>query len=544
MIASMNLRPNQSLSLTVGRSDEFRTNAERLLGLVDATPWTASAGNADELRATKELLESIVNASPLAIIARDLAGRVTMWNHAATQMLGWTADEVLGQEMPFRPEELHAMEELRERALAGEVVRDIEVVRTRKDGTVLQASLSVAARHDGQGRLIGTLGILADIDERKAAELALRESEDKYRTLVEQIPAVTYVDRADPLGRPVYVSPQVESLLGISRLEWFKAQSLDAWLHLVHPDDREHARAASVRCAETGEQVDVEYRVETPDGRLRWFHESARLLPGAEPGCDLIHGVMLDITDLKHAEQERERSLARLHEALEDRRKLLVALVSAEEEGRRRIAGGIHDDSVQAMTVVVLRLGLLRGRLAAEKDLEVVDELERTARDAIARLRHLIFELHPPELDRDGLAAALRSSLAQLKSAFNLETSLDSRLEAEPEPNCRAIAYRIAQEALANVRKHACGTRVDVVLQHKGEGILVRITDNGVGFDVNAVTQQQLPGHLGVIAMRERAEVAGGWLQITSKLGIGSLVAFWIPFHPNLHIEDAGGPTA
>ena len=487
----------------------------------------------------KDLLESIVDASPMAVIATDLAGRVTMWNAAAVHMLGWTADEVLGQKMPFRTEELHLIEELRERALAGEIVRDVEVARTRKNGTVVQVGLSVASRHDGEGRLIGTLGILADIGERKAVELALRESEEKYRTLVEQIPAVTYVDCADPVGRPVYVSPQVESLLGISREDWFKAQNLDAWLHLVHPEDREHARAVSVRCAETGEQVDVEYRVETPDGRLRWFHEVARLIPGADRRCDLIHGVMLDITDLKRAEQERERSLARLEEALEDRRKLRVALVSAEEEGRRKIAGGIHDDSVQAMTVVVLRLGLLRGRLTAQKDLEVVDDLERTARDAITRLRRLIFELHPPELDRDGLAAALRSALEQLKSAFGIDFSLDSHLEAKLEPNCRAIAYRIAQEAIANVRKHACGSRVDVVLQQKGEGVLVRITDDGVGFDVNAVAQQQVPGHLGLIAMKERAEVAGGWLQATSKIGIGSVVAFWIPFHPELHLEAA-----
>jgi PAS domain S-box-containing protein len=538
MIARMNLRPsNNSSDLTVPHSSAL-PNTDRSLELLAAIREPAVPREADELRATKDLLESIVNASPMAIIATDLAGRVTMWNHAATQMFGWTAEEVLGQELPFHEEELRTIEELRQRALTGEVVRDIEVLRARKDGTIVQANLSVASRHDGEGRVIGTLGILADIDGRKAAETALRESEDKYRTLVEQIPAVTYVDRADPLGRPVYVSPQVESLLGISRVKWFKAQSLDAWLDLVHPDDREHARAASVRCAETGEQVDVEYRVQTPDGRLRWFHEVARLIPGEGRRCDLIHGVMLDITDLKHAEQERERSLARLQEALEDRRKLLVALVSAEEEGRRKIAGGIHDDSVQAMTVVVLRLGLLRGRLTVEKDLEVVDELERTARDAITRLRRLIFELHPPELDRDGLGAALRSALEQLKSAFGIDFGLDSRLEGEPEPNCRAIAYRIAQEAIANVRKHACGTRVDVVLQQKGEGVLVRITDDGVGFDVNAVAQQ-LPGHLGVIAMKERAEVAGGWLQVTSKIGIGSVVAFWIPFHPKLHLEAA-----
>ena len=530
----MNLRrQNPVTTLAVERHDEPLPREENGLGFLAPEPPPVGT---DELRAAKDLLESVVSASPQAVIATDLAGRVTMWNQAATHMLGWTTEEVLGQLVPFRAEELRGFEELRQRALAGEVVRDIEVTRSRKDGTAVQVSLSVAPRQDGEGRVLGTLGMLTDISQRKEAELALRESEDKYRTLVEQIPAVTYVDRVEPLGRPLYVSPQVESLLGISRAEWFKAQSLDAWLHMVYPEDRELARAATARCAATGEQVDVEYRVATPQGGLRWFRELARLVPGENGRADLIHGVMLDITALKLAEQEREASIGRLHEALEDRRKLLAALVGAEEEGRRRIAGGVHDDSVQAMTVVVLRLGLLRKRLSAEKDLEVVAELEVTAREAITRLRRLIFELHPPELDRDGLAAALHSALEHVLGAFGIESTLDCRLETEPNPECRAIAYRIAQEALANVRKHACADTVDVSVEQKGDGVLVRVVDDGIGFDVEAATRRQLPGHLGVVAMTERAELAGGWLTVSSEPGNGTEVAFWIP-HSRLELD-------
>jgi PAS domain S-box-containing protein len=542
----VNLRRRNTRALAaVDGASELWAGSEGRLRSFGPTRTSADLSKTEyELRAAKDLLESIVNASPLAIIASDLAGRVTMWSEAAEQMLGWSADEVLGKEMPFPKAELLAVEGLRERGLTGEVVRDLEVIRTRKDGTTMQASLSVAPRRDGAGRVIGTLGILADIAERKAAEQALREAEEKYRTLVEQIPCVTYVDRAEPIGRPLYVSPQVESLLGISPEEWLQAQSLEAWLNFVHPDDRERARAASLRCVETGEQVDVEYRVRTPDGALRWFRELARLVYSEDPRRGLIHGVMMDITDLKHAEQERERSVTQLRQALQDRRKLLAALVAAEEEQRRRIAVDIHDDSVQAMTTVVLRLELLRRRLDSEGDLEIVDELERSARDSIIRLRRLIFELHPAELDRDGLVAALRSALDQMKSAFGIHTALHNRLETDPEPHCRAITYRIAQEALANARKHAWASRIDVLLQQKGEGVLVRISDDGTGFEVDEVSQQQVPGHLGLTAMRERAEVARGWLQIKSKPGEGTCVTFWIPFHPKQLFRTADGETA
>jgi signal transduction histidine kinase len=210
------------------------------------------------------------------------------------------------------------------------------------------------------------------------------------------------------------------------------------------------------------------------------------------------------------------------------RRRLLADIVHAQEEERRRLAGDIHDDAVQAMTAVLLRIGLLGTRLDNPEQVRLVEELEGSIRDTIGRLRRLIAGLSPPELDRAGLAPAVRSALEQLKLEFHIDYSLENKLRREPGPEARTIAYRIVQEALANTRKHANASRVDVVFDSQEHGLCTTVTDDGVGFDVEATLAVVRPGHLGLKAMRERAELADGWLRIESQPG-ATKVTFWLP---------------
>ena len=239
--------------------------------------------------------------------------------------------------------------------------------------------------------------------------------------------------------------------------------------------------------------------------------------------------------DLKALVERHAREIEEVRQRLENarqtpdtRRRLLADIVHAQEEERRRLAGDIHDDAVQAMTAVLLRIGLLGSRLDKPDQVSLVEELEETIRDTIGRLRRLIAGLSPPELDRAGLAPAVRSSLEQLKLEFQIDYSLENRLVQEPGPEARTIAYRIVQEALANTRKHANASRVEVVLETQEHGLCTTVTDDGVGFDVEATLAVVRPGHLGLKAMRERAELAEGWLTIESHPG-ATVVKFWLP---------------
>jgi signal transduction histidine kinase len=233
-----------------------------------------------------------------------------------------------------------------------------------------------------------------------------------------------------------------------------------------------------------------------------------------------------ELTDVANALNSAAADIERRQE---EQAALLAEMVAVEEETRRRIAADIHDDTAQAVAAAGLRIDALIGEL----DDAVAREAGTNARQALAeanrRLRRLLFELRPPALDRAGLAAALELYLTDGFSDDGFDWRVDNQLDAEPSPEVRAILYRVALEALSNVRKHASASRVDVELERRGLGVAVRVRDDGRGFDLPAPDAPAEGGHIGLISMRERAEAAGGQLRLSSTPGGGTTVDFWMP---------------
>jgi signal transduction histidine kinase len=145
-----------------------------------------------------------------------------------------------------------------------------------------------------------------------------------------------------------------------------------------------------------------------------------------------------------------------------------------------------------------------------------------------------MFDLRPPALDRSGLAAALSAHLEEMRDETGLTFEVESSIGMELSPDLRIMLYRIALEALANVRKHANAKRIHVRIGRKDGGCLVSIHDDGIGFE--PPEGGSAPGHLGLTAMYERAEIAGGWCKVSSRPGAGTTVEFWAPMG-----EDADG---
>ncbi|TAN31750.1 GAF domain-containing protein [bacterium] len=231
----------------------------------------------------------------------------------------------------------------------------------------------------------------------------------------------------------------------------------------------------------------------------------------------------------RRAETELRSSLQALHRTAEERHRLMRRLVDAVEEERKRIAGDVHDDYLQVLAAVTLRLGVLARQIRDPARKEMIGGLAQTVETASNRLRGLIFELRADAL-QDGLAAALRSYLAEIWEGGPVTWSVnDEKLTDDPPPDLRLVAYRICQEAISNVRKHSGASRMAITLANVDGGLLAGIADNGAGFDAKAHLRPQ-PGHLGLVAMRERAELASGWLRVKSRIGKGSNVEFWIPF--------------
>ena len=223
-----------------------------------------------------------------------------------------------------------------------------------------------------------------------------------------------------------------------------------------------------------------------------------------------------------------DASLEELKRADSARRVLLEKLVSAQEDERRRIAGDIHDDSIQVITAAYLRVELMRQTLGDDPNAENLAKLDEALRAAIDRLRHMIFELRPAMLDTAGLAATMQAHLEQWQQQTGTSCTLANRLSGEPAPLVRTTLYRIATEALSNVRKHARATHVAVDLDHADTGYQLKVVDDGVGL---GRSRELGPAeHFGISMMAERATMAGGWCRVESNHPEpGTTVVAWTP---------------
>jgi PAS domain S-box-containing protein len=352
-------------------------------------------------------------------------------------------------------------------------------------------------------------------DGRRQAADVVQRSETPFRDLFESAPdAVIIIDSA---GRIVLVNDQTERLFGYERSELVGRP-----MELLLPD-RFHERHVAHRAGYLADPrtrpmgVGLELAGRRKDGAE--FRVDISLSSIESEQGQLVTAFIRDITEhVARAEFERE---------LAARRAVLRYVVSAAEDERHRIANDIHDDSIQAITAASVRLQLLRRALTEPAHQELLDDLAETIHLSISRLRHLLFELRPPALDTEGLSAALLMYLDQAAEQSTTTFRLDDRLSVQPPTRTRLILYRIAQEALMNVRKHANAATAVVTLVQRDGGYEVRVADDGVGFE--AAETGETPGHLGLFAMRERTELASGRLRVESTPGHGTTVEAWIP---------------
>jgi signal transduction histidine kinase len=191
---------------------------------------------------------------------------------------------------------------------------------------------------------------------------------------------------------------------------------------------------------------------------------------------------------------------------------------------------GIHDDTVQSVLAASLRLQRLRRFLRGSGDdgVKLVEEVQQDLDEAISRLRRLIFELHPPTLDSEGLAAAMRLYLAETLEPEGVRWSLDVHGNVPKDPVTTALAYRLFREAVLNVVRHARASNVRVDLRCLDESLRVEVADDGVGFEPGDV-EQPAPGHLGMLASRQLCEAAGGDWDVESAPGRGTRVRYAVP---------------
>jgi signal transduction histidine kinase len=231
-------------------------------------------------------------------------------------------------------------------------------------------------------------------------------------------------------------------------------------------------------------------------------------------------------------ERVRER-LAEADRAHAERRSLAAAILLAQEQERRRVAEDLHDGPVQELVGLGLTLDALSAELRADAPAAAagVARAAASARDSVKALRRAIFDLHPMALEELGFAAATRALVQRLEWR-GARVSLDLAAADRLAETHRTVAFRIVQEAIANVARHAEPTRVAITARGEGERVVIEVADDGRGFDPSRARPRIQGGHLGLAAMSERAALAGGELRITSVPGRGTTIRLDLPAAP------------
>jgi PAS domain S-box-containing protein len=272
---------------------------------------TAQRVQDEALHELTESLRGVFLASPLAIMVLEPDGRVRHWNPAAERMFGWSAREIIGRQAPYvPPDKVEEFAETRRRTIAGETLAGFETSRMRKDGSLVEVSLSTAALTSPEGTVTGLLGVIEDITERRRAAVALRTAEEQHRSLVEDGPAIVYLhDAHEAPARLTYISPQIVELLGYPHEAWTEDPLF--WVGVVHPDDRERVLREDARAIEDELPLDIEYRMVAKGGAEAWVHDRVMVVRDPEGAAMFRQGVRLDVTDRRRAEDEYRAALDR-----------------------------------------------------------------------------------------------------------------------------------------------------------------------------------------------------------------------------------------
>jgi PAS domain S-box-containing protein len=494
----------------------------------------------------------LVDLSPDGIfVSRN--NSIVFVNPAALRLLGAsTPDQVIGQSplRLFHPDRhTHIRERVRQ-LLLGKAVPVAEEMLVRLDGSTRDVEVIGTLFEDPRDPAIQV--IVRDITERKRTESALRESEERLSLAFAGAQEGVW-DWNLETGAVVY-SAHWKKMLGYTGDEI--EPHVSAWERLLHPDDRAVVREVVDGVLRGERDYTVEFRLRHKDGH--YVHVLSRGFPvrrERDGFVGRIVGTHFDLSERKRVEEalkraheelevrvrERTAELARANASLRAemtereraeraRTELLSRLVFAQEDERRRIAREMHDQFGEQLTALGLGIRALKDRCGADPRLGPhVNALENVAQQLDRDVDHLVWELRPTALDDLGLRAALANYVQDWSVRAGVRADLHTaglsadRLTSEVE----TTLYRIAQEALNNIAKHARAENVDVILERRPDYVSLIIEDDGVGFEqASAGTPHQ---GFGLLGMQERAALVGATVQIESAAGEGTTIIVRMP---------------
>jgi PAS domain S-box-containing protein len=475
------------------------------------------------------LLAAMFERAPHGIAMTDLSGRYVRANPAYLRLLGYSERELLQKTVHdvTHPEDKGESRRVFDDMVAG--VRDqieFEQRYLRKDGWVIWVRNTVAKipGEDGEPRYV--VAMVEDITVRHHAEAQLRDSEQLVRAVFERSPIG--ISMADTQLRYLDSNPSFQRMLGYSGTE-LKAKSVR---DVTHPEDyARNVQLCDELLAGTREQFSMEKRFIPRNGALTWGRITVLLIRGADGAPHHFTSIVEDITERRRSEERELQEERALLEATHKLQALTRQLVEADELQRRRIAAELHDRVGQNLSALNINLDIALGMLGGaqpELKLRLADSLS-LVEGTLQTIENLMAELRPPLLDEYGLAAALGLHVEEFskRHGVRVEVRDPEELGRSLRPEAAIALFRIAQESLVNVAKHAEATQVRIVLARQDNGAVLSITDDGRGFDVHDRLSHRT--RWGVTTMQERAAALGGVLHVESSPGAGTTVRATVP---------------
>jgi PAS domain S-box-containing protein len=490
--------------------DEAKTRAQLLEELAGMRRRVAALEGSDTLRAIQQW-ERTFESVPDLIAILDTDYRIVRANRAMAARLqrtpeqckGLTCYESIHNALQPPPSCPHAM------VLADGKGHVAEIHEERLGGDFIVSTTPLA---DDAGRIIGSVHVARDVTERKKAVEALRDSEERYRGLLEASPDAVVLLTLD--GKVLFASRQTWDLLRLSSSDEAIGQSV---FDYVIPDDRERLAASVSDLLTVGMRTSTEYTALRRDGTTVPVEVSSAVLRDSAGRPLSVVGVIRDIARRKEAEA-----------ALTREREILKRMLEASDHERRLIAYDIHDGLAQQLAAAIMQFQVYDHLKAAQPE-----EAETAYEGGVALLRQghgearrLISGVRPPILDEEGIVAAIAHLIHEQRVPGGPKIEFRSRVEFDRLVSIQENAiYRIVQEGLTNACKHAKSRRVGVELVQRGDVVRIMVRDWGVGFDPDRVGEHCF----GLEGIRERARLLGGHCSVETALGGGTRLTVEIP---------------
>jgi two-component system, cell cycle sensor histidine kinase and response regulator CckA len=503
--------------------------------LVLANDVTERRKAEESIRFQAHLLDTVEQS----VIATDLNGVVTYWNQFAEKLYGWTAAEAIGRfVMDLTTPEINTEEANRimARLAAGRSWAG-EFVVQNKAGAKFPAYVSNSPVNDNNGKIVGFVGVSVDITDRKNAETALRQAEDKYRSLVESSPAVVYLAEPLPPYSPIYVSPNIAKF-GYTAEEWFSRD--DFWVNLIHPEDKEGVLRLTETALRQGLDTDLEYRIIAADGTIRWLQDRGRFVSDDQGNRTGWQGIILDITKTKELEDQ-----------LRQAQKL---------ESVGLLAGGIAHDFNNMLTAIngyseltlrkmeasdPLRRNIEEIRKAGQRSADLTHQLLAFSRKQI--LQPIILDLNETIRDTTTMLDRLIGEHIQLTTTLNPKIGLVKVDQGQLSQIIMNLAVN-ARDAMphggrltietANVFLGPDYARENIGVL-PGPYVMLAVSDSGNGmsaevkehiFEPFFTTKEVGDGTgLGLATVYGIIKQSGGTIEVYSEESIGSTFTIYLP---------------